>query len=248
LAAAVIAVAAGIVTAAGCSSGGGLDVHPSVHATTPATPHPGASSTAILNGVQLAQILDHAPPPSGWSSGKGLSSGESNSGSMVTPPYGPQRSNSMCSDLNSAVQAMSFIQWWSSSNAVRNLTYPSEPADLPQVDVAVGAYQPGYAAKTMAKAAALIGSCRSFHDKAVSNALITTSTRTIPSLGDQNLFLTSVENASTGKITAQVFLVRVGNYIVGVDTNTASAGQVRPATVQGFGGWLVQLLQSKSLT
>jgi hypothetical protein len=251
LAAPAIVMAIGIVLATGCSGGGGggLALHPSGHATTPATPKPSSAVGTISNGTQLGQILSQARPPTGWSSGSGLNSGEINSGSMLdNPPPGPGREQYTCSAMDTAVQAYSIIAWWSSSSATRNLAYASsQPGVSPLVTLAVGGYEPGYAVKTMDNLATLIGHCHSFHDKFGSGRLTTTSMRTIPHLGDQNLFLTSVQVESGVKVTAQVFLVRVGNYIVGVDTNTADAGNVRPATVQGFGGWLVQLLQSKSL-
>jgi hypothetical protein len=249
LAAPVILTAIGIVLATGCSGGGGLALHPSSHAATTTTPKSSPTTSTISDGTQLGQILGHAQPPTGWSSGSGLNSGEINSGSMLDdPPPGPGRGQYTCSALDTAVQAYGIIAWWSSSSATRKLTYTSsQPGVSPLVTLAVGGYEPGYAVKTMDNLATLIGGCHSFHDKFGSGRPTTTSMRTIPHLGDQNLFLTSVQVESGVKVTAQVFLVRVGDYIVGVDTNTADAGDVRPATVQGFGGWLVQLLQSKSL-
>jgi hypothetical protein len=243
----LIVMVIGIAMAAGCGSGGGPAAHPSSSATTSASPHPGGSLSVIPTGPQLARVLGDARPPSGWSHAQGKGGGQANSGPVNKPPYGPGRSEYICSALDSAVQAYTLISWWSSSQASMILTYPSEPANLPQVDLDIGAYQPGYAAKTITGLSTLIGRCRSFHDKFGSGALTTTSMRTIPRLGDQNVFLTSVENSSGGKITAQVLLARVGNYIAGVDTNTADDGNVRPATVQGFAGWLIQLLQSRSL-
>ena len=120
LAAPVFVITAGIVAA--CSSGGPPVHHPSSHSATSASPRPGASSPALLNGVQLGQILDKAQPPSGWSSPKGSLGDEANSGTYLVSPPGPGKAYNICSALDSAVQASTFADWWSSSDATRHLT------------------------------------------------------------------------------------------------------------------------------
>jgi hypothetical protein len=242
-------MAVGIVMAAGCSSnGGGLAVHPSSHPTTPASPHPSASSTAIPTGTQLGKMLAGAHLPAGWTHAQGAGSGIEDSGSANMAGTGPEPAEYACKYLDSSLQAAYIINWWSSSYASLLLIYPSESANLPQVTVTVGAYAPGDAAKNMARAGALMARCRSFRDPGIDNDRDTTSVKTIPHLGDRNLFLTSREYTSNaGTLTAQLLLIQDGSYILGVDTNTAAGGNVRPATVQGFGGWLVQLLRSRSL-
>jgi hypothetical protein len=224
---------------AGCSSGGSPAAHPSSHA-------PGAATAALPTGTRLGQILGGASLPAGWSHANGAGGGQGNSGSMYEIGAGPTSYENSCTTVNSVVTALDFVGWWASSYATMVLTYPSNAVNLPQVTLTVGAYKPGYAARTMAFAAGLIGRCHSFRDKNLNNDPVTTSVQAIPRLGQQNLLLTSVEGTSNGPVTAHMVLVREGNDIVGADSNNAVGGDVRPATLQGFAAWLLQLLQPKS--
>jgi hypothetical protein len=242
-----VIVTAACIAMAGCSSGGGLDAHQSGHSTASAAPHPGSSAAAIPTGVQLGKVLNGTHLPAGWKLPPG--SGDlSNSGPTNMSQNGPPPHEYACKYVGGGAQAGYIVSWWSSSNASMILEYPAIPGNLPQVNLGIAAYAPGAAAKNMAKAAELIARCRSFrvpglpgHD--------TTSVKTIPHLGTQNLFLTAKDHLSSGSITDQMLLVRDGNYIVSVDTNTGTDGNVRPATVQGFGGWLLQQLrQAKYLS
>jgi hypothetical protein len=245
LATTAIVTAAGILTAAGCSSGGGIDAggHPSSPATASATPHASSPAGAVPTGVQLGKILSAAHLPAGWKLAPGADS-SSNSGPLnTTTQQGPQPAEYACRFLSSGVQAEYIVSWWQESDATMLLEYPSKATTLPQVTLTVAAYAPGDAAKNMAKAAALMAHCRSFRDPSLDHDRDQTSVKNVPHLGDQNLFLTSSEQTSAGTVTGQLLLARVGNYIVGVATNTGDAGDVRPATVQGFGGWLAQLLE-----
>jgi hypothetical protein len=230
---------------AGCSSGGIPVARPSSHDTGSAKP--GASAAAMPTGTQLGQAIGSVRLPTGWTHAQGTGGGQVNSGSMITPPNGVPPSQDSCSVLDSNVSSMAVLAWWSSSYDSMVLTYPSIPANLPQLNVSAGLYKPGYAAKTMAFLTTLIGHCHSFGDKFLSNDPVTVSVTTVPHLGQQNLFLTSVEHTSAGVITARMILVEDGNVIVGSDTNTATDGDVRPATLQGFAYWMLQVLQSKSL-
>jgi hypothetical protein len=244
LAAPVIALGFGVVMAAACSSGGGLAVHPPGHATTSATPNPHASATAIPTGTQLGKLLGEAVLPAGWKHAQGVGNGMQNSGSMNATATGPPPAEYTCKYLDSSVQAGYILGWYSASNASMILTYPSEPANLPEVNLTVAAYPADGAAKNMAKAAALMGRCRSFRDPGEDHDRDQTSVTTIPHLGDRNLFLTSKEyTGNAGTLTGQLLLIQDGNYILAV-SNGISA--VRPATVQGFGGWLVQLLDKST--
>jgi hypothetical protein len=240
-------MAAGIVMTAGCSSGGGgRTPHSAGHASTSATQHPGSPAGAIPTGTQLGALLAGAHLPAGWKHAPGTGSID-NSGSQAMVNTGPTPAEYSCKYVDSALQAGYIVNWWSSSDATMILIYPTRAATLPQVTLTVAAYAPGRAAENMAKAAALMAHCRSFRDPGLDNDPTTTSVRTIPHLGNQNLFLTSREHTSNaGTLTGQLLLIRDGNYIAGVDTNTGEDGNVRPATVQGFGGWLVQLLRSVS--
>lgn len=240
LTAPVIAMAVGIVTAAGCGSGGGPAAQPSSQASTSATPHPSSSTAAIPTGVQLGKVLDAAHLPAGWTHAQGEGNGMQSSGSMNTTKNGPLPGQYGCKYVDGSVQAGYILNWWSSSNATMILTYPSG-AGTPTVNLTVAAYAPGAAAKNMAKAAALMAHCRSFRDPGLDNDRDTTSVTTIPHLGDQNLFLTSKEHTSNaGTLIGQLLLIRAGNYILAVSNGVNG---LRPATVQGFGGWLWQLLQ-----
>jgi len=244
MAAPVIVMAVATIMTAGCSSGGGLAEHPSSHSTASSQPQPTTSkAAAIPNGPQLGKMLAAAHLPKGWEIAPG---GDSigTSSSMLMAGDGPTPAEYTCKYLDSGASAGYPISWWSSSDASAVLEYPTTAANLPQVTLNVGAYAPGNAAKTMAKLAALQARCRSFRDPSVDNFPTTTSVKTIPHLGDQNLFLTSRERTNNaGTLVGQMFLVRDGNYIVAVDTNTGLDGDVRPATVQGFGAWLLQQLQ-----
>jgi hypothetical protein len=234
-------MAFGIVLAAGCSSGGGLAVRPSGHASTSVTPHPSSPATAIPTGTELGKLLGGAALPAGWKHAQGMGNGMQNSGPVNGTATGPPPAEYTCKYLDSSVQAGYILSWYSASNASMILTYPSEPANLPEVNLTVAAYPPGGAAKNMAKAAALMAHCRSFRDPGEDHDRDKTSVKTIPHLGNQNLFLTSKEyTGNAGTLTGQLLLIQDGNYILGV-SNGISA--VRPATVQGFGGWLVQLLE-----
>jgi hypothetical protein len=248
LAAPVAVMTVGIVMAAGCSSGGGLAVHPSGQATTSATPRPSSSTAAVPTGNQLGKVLAGARLPAGWKQAPGPDN-LATSGSLNMAGDGPEPAEYTCKYLDSGLQAGYFISWYSSSSASIILVYPSSAARLPQVTLNIGGYAPGAAAKSMAKTAALMAHCRSFRDAGLDGDPTRTSVRTIPHLGNRNLFLTSTEHTKDGTLIGQMLLVQDGNFIVAVDTNTGLDGDVRPATVQGFGGWLVQLLaNSKSLT
>jgi hypothetical protein len=240
LAAAAVVVAFGIVMAAGCSSGGGLPVRPSSHATTSATPHRSSGAAAIPVGTQLGALLAGAHLPAGWTHAQGAGNGMANSGSLNTAGDGPPPGQYGCKYVDGSVQAGYIVNWWASSSATMILTYPSA-ANTPTVNLTIAAYAPGAAAKDMAKAAALIAHCRSFRDPGLDNDRDTTSVTTIPNLGDQNLFLTSREDTSNaGTLTGQLLLIRAGDYILAVSNGVDA---LRPATVRGFGGWLWQLLE-----
>lgn len=242
IAALVLAVLfAGMAATAGCSSNGSPDGHTT---SRPATP-PGSPAAALPLGTQLGQLLKGAHYPAGWKPATAVAHNEIDSGSTLSPGFGPPRKGYVCPAVDSAASALNFTTWWGRSYASIVLQYPGQALSTPQVNLTLGAYSPGNAAKTIAQVAALASRCRSFRDQYMSHSRATASTRVIPHLGDQNLFLTSVNDTPNGKLTGQVLLVRSGSYLVGVETTTGTDGHVRPATVQGFAGWLLQLLHSK---
>lgn len=224
-------------TAAGCSSGGGLAAHPVHGGSTSPRPVP---STAPPTGTQLGQLLTHTKLPAGWRRASGAGGGATNSGGLAEPGPGPSQDN--CSAVDDIAAAGTFIAWWSESNAALTVEYPHEAQSLPMADLALGVFPPGYAAKTMSLVSALASRCRSFVDKLPPHNRVTTSTTVVPHLGDQNLYLTSTAHTKYGNITDQVILARVGNDIVGVNSNDAGGAAVRPATMKGFAAWLAQLL------
>jgi hypothetical protein len=237
-----VTVIAAMVTAAtaGCSSGGGGPAgQPSHGATSPA---PGGSTAAPPTGSQLGQFLKHTQLPAGWSHANGAGGGETDSGGTAVPGSGPQPAQNNCSTLDSSAQASTFIQWWAESTASLIVTYPRQPQNLPEVTLSLGVFRRGDAAKTMARVSAQAGRCRAFRDKYPPHDRDTVATSTVRHLGDQNVYLTSIDYSKDGKITDQLLLVRSGNDIAGVDTNDAGGGAVRAATVQGFAGWLLGLL------
>jgi hypothetical protein len=238
---AVMAVAVA-VTLAACSSGSGPGAHSGGHAS--GSPSPAA---AMPTGARLGQLLAGVKLPANWSFAQGSGNGQFNSGTMIVSPSGPAPSQDSCTTVNSSVTSMGIIQWWASSYDSLALTYPNSTENEYQLNVTAGLYKPGYAAKTMSFVSALIGRCRSFKDKNLHDAPVTTSVATVPHLGQQNLFLTSQESTSNGPITTRVILVQVGNDIVGADSDNALDGNVPPATLQGFADWMLQALQAKSL-
>lgn len=232
---------AAIVMAAGCSSGGGITVGSHGHTAASGPPHPSSSAGAIPNGNQLGQVLSGAHLPAGWKPAPGADN-LGTSGATNMAGEGPTAAEYSCNYVDSGGQVSYLINWWSAANASEVLVYPTS-GSLSQLTVIIGAYLPGDAAKDMAKAAALMAHCRSFRDPGLDGDPTRTSVQSIPHLGDQNLFLTATEHTKYGTLTGQMIMVRAGNYIVGVDTNTGDDGNVRPATVQGFGDWLLQQLQ-----
>lgn len=235
LAVPVVAIAA--MVTAGCSSGGGLTAGQAHHDSAPARP---GTSAAPPTGSQLGEFLKHLKLPAGWSHANGAGGGEVDSGGTARPGPGP--SQVICSRLDSSAYASTFIGWWAESYASQVVTYPPEAQNLPEVTLTLGVFRPGYAARTMALVSSLAGRCRSFVDHYPPHDPDTVSATAVPHLGDQNLYLTSVERTKDGNITDQVLLTRVGNDIAGVDSNDAGGGAVRPATVKGFAGWLAGLL------
>lgn len=254
-AAAAAIIATALVSA--CSSGGGLTfpaagqaTSPGSQATTPggqatgsATPTP-AATAATPTGNQIGQWLASLPLPKGWARPGGAGNGETTSGSMITPPYGPNHRETICSAIGFGDQASQEIDWWSMSNATLQIDYPSD-TDLPDVELSVGVFKPGYAARTIGYYAGIVRRCRSFRDHYLHNDASHASMTTVPHLGDQNIFVTSsVHTGNVGTMTGRVLLVRVGNDLVACDDGTSN--NVRAATVQGFAAWLAGLwLKSK---
>lgn len=207
------------------------------------TARPGAPAAHIPTGAQLGHLLLSAHPPAGWRPDNAAAHNEQNTGPFLQPANGPQPGQYKCTAVGSGTLAMDFMAWWNKSEASITLQYPADPGP-PQVDLTLGAFEPGYAAKTIDMTAALASRCRSFKDKYMYNYRNTTSTTVLPHLGNQNLYVQSVAHTPHGKITDRILLVRVGNDLVGVDTNNAGGGNVRPATVKGFAGWLMHLLSN----
>lgn len=239
MAGAVVAAASALaLVAAGC--GGGTNVPGKGKPDAAAGRSPSAAQ--IPTGTQLGHLLVDARLPAGWSQVTGVAHDEQDSGPLPEPVEGPQPRQYVCPAVNGYAQAATFTDWWGRSYASLVVQYPSEQGP-PEVTLTLAAYDPGYAARTMALTAELAGHCESFKDTYVNGYRVTATTTAVAHLGSQNLYLVSVEHTPYGNVTGQVLLVRVGNEIAGVDTNDAGGGSVRPATVQGFAAWLTGLLQ-----
>ncbi len=240
-AAATVALLSAVALAAGGCGGG--TVSAAGHGKPAATARPSASATQIPTGTQLGHLLLSARLPAGWGLVTGVPHSESDTGALLQPVVGPQRGQDACPALRSGLMALTFVDWWVRSNAFISVVY-AKGYGPPEVGLTLGAYEPGYAARIMTTVTELARRCRSFRDSYASNYPVTTHATVIVGLGDQNVSVVSVEKERYGSVTGQMILARVGNDLVGVDTNNAGGGNVRPATVRGFAAWLIRVLQS----
>jgi hypothetical protein len=240
--AAVLTAAALAVT--GCGQAG-----QSGH-STPASHQPTASGGPFGGktpvGTQLGSLLTHAHLPAGWGPVTNAGRPEIDSGSQLGSPSGPQSGEDSCTTLGISVQASDFADWWAVSSASLVVQYNPGSADvsIPIANLTVAAYQPADdAARTLSTVTSLADSCRSFTDS--SGDSVTVRSAAIPQISSQSLYLSSTaQTSSAGPIVAQVLLAHVGSYVIGVDTNTATGGNVSQATVEQLSAWLARLVQS----
>jgi hypothetical protein len=208
---------------------------------------PAASTAQLPVGAQLGHILMGAHLPAGWGPIHAVQHPEIDSGSLLLPVDGPRPGQYICSAMGSSAGAGDFIYWWARSYASVGLQYRSDAGGLSPavVNLTIGAFDPGYAARTIALTAKLAGRCRAFKDRYLNRDPVATRTAVVPLLGDQNLYVVSVEREPGVKVTDQVLLARLGNDVVGVDANDAGGGGVRSVTVKGFAAWLISVLQAR---
>jgi hypothetical protein len=197
----------------------------------------------IPTGTQLGHLLLSGRLPAGWGQVTGVAHNESDTGALLQPVVAPQRGQDTCPALRSGLMALTFVDWWVRSNASMSVVY-AKGYGPPEVGLVLGAYEPGDAARVMSAVTELARRCRSFRDSYAYNYPVTARATVIAGLGDQNISVVSVEKERYGSVTGQMVLARVGNDLVGVDTNNAGGGSVRPATVRGFAAWLIHLLPS----
>jgi len=241
LAAVVLAV---VFAASGCSQPGqgNHGGHPS------ASPVSSSSANGKVSvGSQLGSLLTHAQLPAGWAQTTGAIPEQDSGPSLEIVAGPPAGQDTSCETLDSDASALTFVGWWSVSNAtlITKSTAPLPSGSLftPQVNLTIGGYQPAsYASQTLSTAASLASHCASFTDNQGDS--VTVSTGTVPQISGQSFYLTSTSQTSSGPIVAQVLLAEVGNYLIGVDTNTALDGTVSQATVEQLGAWLAKLVQS----
>jgi hypothetical protein len=233
--------AAVMVAASLLASGCGQSAKSGQHSGQPTSTASGAASGSVPDGTQLASLLSPARLPAGWD----LTTGgvpQENSGPYLHAVLGLKYLVHNCNVMTFAASAYGFINWWSVSSASLDIEAPAS-ANVPIVNVIVGAYQPSSdAARTLQMATSLAASCKSFTD--VTGNSTTVSAQTVPGIGSQSLYLTSTAQTSAGTEVGQVLLAVTGRYVVGVDTSSASSGPVSQATMEQFGTWLVNLVNS----
>jgi hypothetical protein len=234
---------AAALAVAGCGQAG-----TSSSAGQPSSASVGPFGGKIPVGTQLGSLLTDARLPAGWGPVTDAGRPEIDTGSLPQSPTGPQSGQDSCPTLGLSVQAGSFTQWWRQSQATIIIQNNRAPASLsaPVVDLTIAAYQPAAnAARTLSTVAALASSCKSFTDS--SGDSVTVTSAAVPQIGTEGLYLSStVRTSNAGPIVSQVLLAQVGIYVIGVDTNTATGGNVSQATVEQMGTWLASLVSSKS--
>jgi hypothetical protein len=194
-------------------------------------------------GTQLGSLLTHARLPAGWGPGAN-SSPEDDSGPWVSEPAGPASGEDSCPELGPGVSALDFIGWWSVSDATLIVVQnnPSSSDFLsPMMNLTIGAYQPADdASRTLSAVTGLVATCTSFTDFSGDSGTVSAAA---PHLGSQSLYLTStVQTSNVGPIVDQVLLARVGNYVIGVDTSTATSSPISRSTLEEFGASLAGLV------
>jgi hypothetical protein len=239
LAAVVLAV---VFAVTGCSQ-------PGQRSQSGPTASPASSSSAggkVSVGSQLGSLLTHAQLPAGWEQATGAIPEQDSGPSLEIVAGPPAGQDTSCETLDSDANALTFVGWWSVSNAtliVKSTAPPGSALFSPQAVLTVGGYQPAdYASRTLSTAASLASHCPSFTDSQGDS--VTVSTGTVPQISSQSFYLTSTSQTASGPIVAQVLLAEVGNYLIGVDTNTALDGTVSQATVEQLGAWLAKLVPS----
>jgi hypothetical protein len=226
-----------VLAASGCSQpGAGGRRGPS-----PASP--GSSAGKVPTGTQLGSLLMDAQLPSGWQ--QAAIDTEQDSGPVnYQVPSGPPATT--CDTLDSATNSLELIGWWSVSDAALIITSTTPPPVLaftPQMNLTVGGYLPGdYISRTLSLAASLAGRCGSFTNNQGDSNTITTGT--VPQISGHSFYMNSTSQTPNGPIADQVLVAQVGNYLIGVDTNSALDGAVSQATLEQMGAWLARLVRS----
>jgi hypothetical protein len=239
-----LTVAAVALVIGGCTQNSSTGNNPPT-----ASPHPSGSGSAggqPPTGTQLGSLLTHAKLPAGWGPVQGGASAEDDNGDFVQSPSGPQSQPHGCSIMGSAMVATYFTDWWSVSYASYTIqnTAGSNASNAAIMDLTIAAYRPASdIAQTLSMASSLEGGCKSFTDS--SGNPVTVSLATVPGIGSQNLYLRSTTQVSgAGPSVTQLLLAPVGNFLIGVDTGTATSAPISQATIDSMGTWLAGLARS----
>lgn len=148
--------------------------------------------------------------------------------------------------MGSNMVATYFTNWWSVSDAsyVIENTGASNPSNTDIIDLTIAAYRPVTdITQTLSMTSRLEGTCKSFTDS--SGNPVTVSLATVPDIGSQNLYLRSTTQVSgAGPSLTQLLLAQVGNYLIGVDTGTATSADISQATLDSMATWLTGLARS----
>jgi hypothetical protein len=244
-AAALLAVVAAALLAAGCGS-------PAGHATAGSSEHPTAtpsgagSSSGIPTGTQLQALLPyHSGQPTGWKLDPAKFSTH-NSGSALTVPEGLLPDSNSCVYIADTSGVNSLLQWWQVSFAqadmVREVPQAGGSTSFYSVEMLLAGFHPGYAAKQLNWVAARAKACPTYHDTA-NQALETTTSTVIPGLGDQAVFLSTRSKTAAQSLVDQELVVRVGNNVAGLAQNTSLGPLVSLAKLESMANLLVQILQ-----
>jgi hypothetical protein len=234
---AVLAAAAVVVVfLAGCtgaSSGGGNP------ATTPTAAPSAPGKSGIPTGTQLQALLPyHAGQPAGWQ----LSSPSSarNSGGGLQQPLGLASDSSNCIYVSLINNAVSVLQnWWSVSWADSLLQ--NAAGSYGGVDMALGAFQPGYAQQQVSWYATAATRC---HSSVQDGSPVTTTSSTPAGLGDQALYLQNAISAGPESYMTQTLLVRVGGNLAAVYQNGSTAALLPLPQFEAMAQLLVQQLHT----
>ena len=247
-AAALLAVVAAAVLAAGCGS-------PAGHITAGSSEHPtatpsvaGSSSSGIPTGTQLQALLPyHSGQPTGWKLDPAKFSTH-NSGSALTLPEGLLPDSNSCVYIADTSGVNSLLQWWQVSFAQADMVREVPQANggattsFYAVEMLLAGFHPGYAARQLNWVIAHAKACPTYHDTA-NQALETTTYTVIPGLGDQAVFLSTRTKTAAQNLVDQELVVRVGDNVAGLAQNTSLGPLVSLAKLESMAKLLVQILQ-----
>jgi hypothetical protein len=217
----MLAVIAAVLTCAAACGGsspasgtpGGTPAHSDAHTPTAATP------AATRTGAQFAQMLA-ADIPSGW---KALGGSAFSSGTQLdAAPQVPLPQFDRCSWIGGAPGLDTQMNPWQVSYASVGLVKPPGSGTPQQsADLGFAGFRPGDAVKGLDWETALVHRCHTFTEHGEHVRL---TSMTLPGLGDQNLYFTDenriVVAGQPSVSSIAILIVRVGNNLVGVDSDT----------------------------